>query len=184
MKTYTFLLGLFMTVFSSCNVIGPFADEPISEQQEPMYNSVLKVNFIDTKGNSCAVGLSSTYKHDNSEYKKYNIDRDDYTLFYHFLSVSKGYPTYNFNFINDKINNYTIELRSSQEKEVAEYVRYDLQCEKIFGDDKFHTMETYYKEQSSDNEKTFYCTSFTIDGVDYAVEKGGLVNVVLKGNED
>ena len=63
-------------------------------------------------------------------------------------------------------------------------LRYDLQCKIIFGDDKFHVIESTYTTKSEECDHIYYCTSFTFDGKEYPVEEGGVVTVRLNTAEN
>lgn len=147
---------------------------PEPEDQSDRFVSVLYVNFVDSAGNNLAANLATN--------SLTSIDRNEYSLFYHFLSYCRGYPCYNWNFADSKLNMLLFEAYNKGE--VPKYVRYDLQCPKIFGDDKFHVIESTYSSKSEKYDFVYICSSFSLDGVDFQVDKNGSVVVCLpaRGN--
>lgn len=177
-KSIVFFATICLAALYGCGgcIPGPEPDEP----SVTIYDSELYVTFLDTNGKSLAAGLSET-----SEDHKYTwIKSSKYSLFHHFQSYCKGYPTHNLSYANNDLNDYTLKFCSSQPEEAPKYVRYDLQCKIIFGDDKFHVIESTYTTKSEECDYIYYCTSFTFDGKEYPVEEGGVVTVRLNTAEN
>lgn len=155
-----FCLIACLGAISGCSGETPCAFE--TTEKPEIFVSELYVSFVDSAGNNLAAGLKQN--------KTIRIDREDYSLFMHFLSYCRGYPYDNWKFAYSK-NNYTLEFKAFQKEEAPQYVRYDLQCAKIFGDDKFHVIESTYSNKNEESDLSYYCSSFTLDGTEYDVDK-------------
>ncbi|MDE6460224.1 MAG: hypothetical protein K2K52_05245 [Paramuribaculum sp.] len=164
-------LGLISGCEPHCIVIEP--------ERQVCYSSDLFVNFVDSAGNSLASELALIYTPQTDPQKMQFIDRNDYFMFFHFLSNCRGYPTNNLEFANRNLNDFTLRFHTDQPEEAPEYVRYDLQCPKMFGDDKFHVIESSYSTKSAESDLVIYCSSFTFDGEEFEVDSLGRVTVII-----
>lgn len=185
------LLAVIVASMTSCN----FKDDWYSEPTVDMF--VLSICVRDSAGKNLVAPLGEEYYNSDPNRTKYRneVDPAKYSLT---VSLAGQYESYQASFLSVKFDDdykmcpqresdwkYDVDgnwylvsqlsKASEQNQAVYEPITYIVRCSAVFGDDKEHKIEAWWKEDKDravTSGKYFECTKATFDGNPITPVKG------------